>query len=244
MLTETEQAIIAICQATKYRYGHRKVRALLKKEYQIIHHRNTVQAIMQKHGLQCRVKPKRKWKAQGETILVAPDLLQRQFQADRPNQKWVTDITYIPYGNTVQYLSTIIDLYNNEIVAFKLYDHQQVPLVLDTLKEALARRAYPTGVLLHSDQGSVYTSHAFQAYMTAHHVRSSMSRRGNCWDNAVIESFHSTLKSEEFAYTKHHSLKQTEVSSRISHYLHHYNEERIQQKLDYLSPIEYGKKAA
>src|SRR5699024_464882 len=142
----------------------------------------------------------------GETVIIAPDRLKRNFKAAAPNQKWVTDITYIQYGRTVKYLSTIMDLYNNEIVAAKLYDHQQTPLVLDTLKAALEKRAYPKGVIIHSDQGSVYTSYAYQAYVMKSHLVSSMSRRGNCWDNAVIESFHSNLKSEEFIYTRFNSL--------------------------------------
>lgn len=85
---------------------------------------------MKKHHLQCRIKPKRKWKSQGESIIIAPDLLKRDFTASGPNQKWVTDITYIQYGSTTKYLSTIIDLFNNEIVAYKLYEHQQTPLVI------------------------------------------------------------------------------------------------------------------
>ncbi len=243
-LTDVEQAIIEICQSTQYRYGHRKVKALLERTYQIKRHRNTVQTIMQKHHLQCRVKPKKKWKAQGETVIIAPDRLKRNFQSAEPNQKWVTDITYIQYGRTVKYLSTIMDLYNNEIVAAKLYDHQQTPLVLDTLKEALKRRAYPEGVIIHSDQGSVYTSYAYQAYVTENNLVSSMSRRGNCWDNAVIESFHSNLKSEGFIYTRYNSLSNGETISRVNQYLKYYNEERIQEKLGYLSPIDFGVKIA
>ena len=243
-LTDVEQAIIDICESTKYRYGHRKVRALLQRDYTIKRHRNTVQAIMQKHHLQCRIKPKKKWKSQGETIIIAPDRIKRDFQAARPNQKWVTDITYIQYGRTVKYLSTIMDLYNNEIVAAKLYDHQQTPLVLDTLKAALEKRAYPKGVIIHSDQGSVYTSYAYQAYVMESHLVSSMSRRGNCWDNAVIESFHSNLKSEAFIYTRFNSLSNVETGARVNQYLKYYNEERIQEKLGYLSPINFGGKAA
>lgn len=243
-LTAVEEAVIELCQSTHYRYGHRKVTALLKRRHHLKRHRNTVQRIMQKYHLQCRVKPKRKWRAQGETVIIAPDRLKRDFQAARPNQKWVTDITYIQYGRTVKYLSTIMDLYNNEIVAAKLYDHQQTPLVLDTLKAALDSRGHPEGVIIHSDQGSVYTSYAYQAYVTAHHLVSSMSRRGNCWDNAVIESFHSNLKSEGFIYTRHNSLSDVETMSRVTQYLKYYNAERIQEKLGYLSPIDFGGKIA
>ncbi|WP_192811882.1 IS3 family transposase, partial [Paenisporosarcina sp. TG20] len=115
VLTEAEEAIIALCKKTKYRFGHRKIKKLLKNAYQLDRHRNTVQAIMQKHNLQCRIKPKRKWKSQGESVIVAPNLLQRDFTASAPNQKWVTDITYIQYGSSTMYLSTIMDLFNNEI---------------------------------------------------------------------------------------------------------------------------------
>lgn len=175
---------------------------------------------------------------------MAPDLLQRNFTASRPNRKWVTDITYIQYGNTTKYLSTILDLYNNEIVAYKLYDHQQTPLVIDTLQAALEARNYPEDVLIHSDQGSVYTSYTYQDFIKRNDLVSSMSRRGNCWDNAVIESFHSNLKSEEFQYVKFYSLTDHEVGQRVDDYLNYYNEERIQEKLGYLTPVKYGISAA
>ena len=222
-----ERAIIELSKQTKYRNGHRKIKALLQQIYQLKANRNTVQKIMQKHHLQCRIKPKRRWKSQGERIITPPDLIKRDFTASKPNQKWVTDITYIQYGNTTKYLSTIMDLFNNEIVAYKLYDHQQTPLVIDTLKLALENRNHPEGVILHSDQGSVYTSYVFQDFVKRNHLTSSMSRRGNCWDNAVIESFHSNLKSEEFQYVKFHSLRDHEVSEPVTNYLNYYNEERI-----------------
>ncbi len=239
-----EQAIVEVCKHTKYRYGHRKIKALLEQNYELTANRNTVQRVMKKHHLQCRIKPKRKWKSQGESIIIAPDLLKRDFTASGPNQKWVTDITYIQYGSTTKYLSTIIDLFNNEIVAYKLYEHQQTPLVIDTLKKALECRNNPEGVIIHSDQGSVYTSYAFQDFVKRNHLTSSMSRRGNCWDNAVIESFHSNLKSEGFQYVKFNSLSDQEVHERVNHYLTYYNEERIQEKLGYLPPIKYGGMAA
>jgi putative transposase len=241
---EHEDLIMEICKATNYRNGHRKVRAILKRTYHIHLNRNTVQKIMQKLHLQCKVKPKRKWKSQGESEMVAPNILNRDFSASKPNEKWVTDITYIQYGSETLYLSTIIDLYNNEIVAYKLYKHQQTPLVIDTLEEALHTRNHPEGVIVHSDQGSVYTSYVFQNYLKEHHLISSMSRRGNCWDNAVIESFHSNLKTEEFQYCTFNSLVNLIVVTKIDKYMYHYNEERIQEKLGYLTPKEFGIMAA
>ncbi|WP_168413002.1 IS3 family transposase [Bacillus salacetis] len=199
---------------------------------------------MQKHHLQCRIKPKRKWKSQGESVIIAPNLLQRNFTASGPNQKWVTDITYIQYGSSTMYLSTIMDLFNNEIVAYKMYDHQQTPLVIDTLKEALEMRGNPEGVIIHSDQGSVYTSYAYQKLVKKSHLVSSMSRRGNCWDNAVIESFHSNIKSEEFQYVKFNSIPNIQVVEKINEYMRYYNQDRILEKLGYLTPKEFGAQAA
>jgi len=244
VLAVEEEAIIELCKKTNYRNGHRKIKALLKKEYQIKLNRNTVQKIMQKHHLQCRVKPKRKWKSQGESVMVTPNMLERNFTASEPNQKWVTDITYLQYGSATLYLSTIMDLFNNEIVAYKIYDHQQTPLVIDTLNEALIRRGNPEGVIVHSDQGSVYTSYAYQEFMKRNHLVGSMSRRGNCWDNAVIESYHSNLKTEEFQYVKFNSISNVRVVEKVDAYLQHYNEERIQEKLGYLTPKEFGVLAA
>ncbi len=109
---------------------------------------------------------------------------------------------------------------------------------------ALESRNNPEGIIIHSDQGSVYTSYAFQDFVKRKHLTSSMSRRGNCWDNAVIESFHSNLKSEEFQYVKFNSLSDYEVRERVNNYLTYYNEERIQEKLGYLTPIKYSVAAA
>lgn len=243
-MTEAEVAITTLCRENKYRYGHRKITKLLKKNYKITLHRNTVQRMMQKYNLQCRIKPKRRWKSQGETVIIAPNLLERNFTAAKPDEKWVTDITYIQYGPNTLYLSTIMDLYNNEIVAYRLYDHQQTPLVMDTLKEALRVRGNPKGVIIHSDQGSVYTSYAYQQLVKDRDMVSSMSRRGNCWDNAVIESFHSSIKSEEFQFVKYNSLSNQEIIHRVDAYMKHYNEERIQEKLGYQSPIEFRGLAA
>ncbi len=162
VLTEVGKAINALCKKTKYRFGHRKIKKLLKSAYNLDRHRNTVQTIMQKHHLQCRVKTKRKWQSQGESVIIAPNLLQRDFTATAPNQKWVTDITYIQYGSST------------------MYNHQQTPLVSDTLKAVLEKRENPEGVIIYSDQGSVYTSYVYQALVRESHLISSMSRRGNC----------------------------------------------------------------
>ena len=224
----------------KYRFGHRKTKKLLNEDFKLDRHPNTVQAIMQKHHLQCRIEPKLKWKSQGEFVIIAPNLLQRNFTASAPNQKWVTDITYIQNGSSTMYLSTIMDLFNNEIVA----DHQQTPLVIDTFKEAPEMHGNSEDVIIHANQGNVYTSFAYQELVKKSHLISNMSRRRNCWDNAVIESFHSNIKSEEFQYVKFNSMHNIQVVEKVDEYMRYYNEDRILEKLGYLTPKEFGAQAA
>lgn len=120
-LSTVETVLIELCQRKKYRNGHCKIKALLAKKYDMKLNRNTVQKLIQKHHVQCRIKRKRKWKSQGGAGIIVPNVLERNFFAVNPNEKWVTDITYIQYGNSTFYSSTILDFYNNEIVAYKLY---------------------------------------------------------------------------------------------------------------------------
>jgi len=155
-------------------------------------------------------------------------------------QKLVTDITYLPYGNTMMYLSSILDLYNGEVVAYSIGDKQNVAFVLDTLKQL----PDVNGALLHSDQGSVYTSHEYQKAVKEKGITMSMSRKGTPADNALIESFHSTLKSETFYLEKLTCTTTAIVAQTVQEYIHYYNAIRIQAKLNNQSPIEYRQLAA
>lgn len=240
--TELEKQIIAICEQLKYRVGHRTVKGLLKNSGTTVD-RKTVQRIMQKYRIQCRIKPKRAKRMAGERHLVVPNLLEQNFKADAPNQKWVTDITYLPYGERMLYLSTILDLYNNEVIAYKISDTQNAQLVLDTLAIACQKRN-TAGIILHSDQGAQYTSSAFQVTTKENGIITSMSRKGNCFDNAVIESFHSSLKSEEFYTLKRVRLTNAIVQQKVEDYMYYYNYIRPFQKLNCHSPIEYRTMAA
>ncbi|SFM07869.1 Transposase InsO and inactivated derivatives [Gracilibacillus orientalis] len=241
--TELEQQIIDICKSLKYRVGHRMVKKILKGDHNILVNRNTVQRIMQKYTIQCRVKPKRKTRFAGESKCIVPNVLEQNFRADGPNQKWVTDITYLPFGDSMMYLSTIMDLYNNEIVAYRVNHTQAVELVLDTLKVACNGRE-TKGLILHSDQGSQYTSYAFQGLAEEKGIITSMSRKGNCFDNAVIESFHSTIKSEEFYTHQKVHLTNSIVLEKVESYMYYYNYIRPFSKLNSLSPVQFRAKAA
>lgn len=211
---------------------------ILKSKYGINVNRKTVQKIMQRFQIKCQVKKKRQKYMNGESNIVVPNILNRNFIASRPNEKWVTDITYLPYGSTMLYLSTITDLYNNEIVAYKIGTSQDIKLVLDILMAAVEIRK-PVGLLLHSDQGSVYTSYAYQNLAKEKGITTSMSRKGKCHDNAVIESFHSSLKSEGFNAQRRASMSNSKVVQIVNQYMYRYNHIRIQAKLNYLPPLEY-----
>jgi putative transposase len=241
--TDLEQLILYICKSLHYRVGHRIVRDLLRDEYQVRVNRKTVQRIMQKYNAQCRVKPKRKTYISGESQCIVPNLLEQNFKADGPNQKWVTDITYLPFGESMLYLSTIMDLYNNEVVAYRVSDSQATELVLETLQAACNGRE-TKGLILHSDQGGQYTSYAFQSLAEEKGIITSMSRKGNCFDNAVIESFHSTIKSEEFYTQGRVRLTNSIVLEKVDSYMYYYNYIRPFTKLNCLSPVGYRAKAA
>jgi len=242
-LSELEKKIIDMCQDLKFRIGHRMVRDLLRKEHKLKVNRNTVQRIMQKFNIQCRVKPKRQNYIAGESKIVVPNYLNREFDTAKPNEKWVTDITYLPYGEKMLYLSTIMDLYNNEILAYTISDKQDKALVLDTLKRACEGRDV-SECILHSDQGSQYTSYDFQEEAKKRGIITSMSRRGNCFDNAVIESFHSSLKSEEFSPLDRGKLTNHTVRQKIESYMYYYNYCRPFKKLNCQTPIEFRVMAA
>lgn len=244
LMNPLETLIVSLCEENHFRYGHRKIRALLKRNHHINRNRKTVQKIMQKYKVQCQIKVKRPKYVNGESHIVVENLLNRQFSAGKPNEKWVTDITYLPYGNSMLYLSTIMDLYNNEIVAFKVSSTQDTHLVLETLRVALEKNQPNEGIMIHTDQGSVYTSYAFQNMAKENGIITSMSRKGNCHDNAVIESFHSSLKSEGFKDQRRSSLTHCKIEDIVNQYMYYYNEIRIQAKLNYLSPIEYKGQAA
>lgn len=236
-LTKNEEAVIALCKETKLLYGYRKITALLRREMKISN--NTVQKIMQRHNLNCRVKVKR-YKKTRQQAYISNNLLKRDFKATRPLEKLVTDITYLPFGPKLLYLSSIMDCFNGEIISYSISDIQDTSLVLDTLDKL---PPILESCILHSDQGSVYTSSSYQVQVKNKSIAMSMSRKGTPADNAPIESFHSVLKSETF-YIYPELYSSTEiVSQTVVNFIKYYNETRIQAKLGYLSPEEFRSQA-
>lgn len=167
--------------------------------------------------------------------------LNRDFTASAPNQKWVTDITYLMFNGQKLYLSAIKDLYNNEIVAYQVSRRNDLKLVVDTLKKAKKKRNVK-GVLLHSDQGFQYTSRLYNNLIKKYQMKASMSRKGNCWDNACMENFFSHFKTECIYL---YSSKTAEaVKDAVCKYIRFYNHQRFQKKLNNLSPYQYRTQAA
>ena len=208
-------------------YGYRRMHIWL--EQQGIHHNpKTILRIMKKYGLLSEIRRRRKWQNLGQQVHRYENLLNRQFHADRPNAKWVTDISYIHTKEGILYLSMIRDLYDNSIVAYKTASSQTVNLVLDTVRLAMRRekKKVAAELQLHSDQGFQYTSQAYFKLMQSYKITPSMSRRGNPYDNVMAENFFSILKTECIYRHKPKSLR--EANSMIERYIDFYNSERIQ----------------
>jgi transposase InsO family protein len=207
-------------------YGYRRIQIWLDRKG-IHHNPKTVLRIMQKYSLLSVVRRK-KYRNYGEILHRYPNLLNRNFHADKPNQKWVTDISYIKTGQGVLYLSVIRDLFDNSIVTYKTGTEQNINLVLSTIRAAKKKEKVTTEVQLHSDQGFQYTSQAYFCLTQSYNITPSMSRRGNPYDNAMAENFFSILKTECIYRTKIRTYEEARLL--IGAYIYFYNNERIQLK--------------
>ena len=211
-------------------YGYRRMWKWLQKVKKIRRNPKTILRIMKKYELLSEIRRRRKWIQMGEQRHKYENLLNRQFRADKPNSKWVTDISYIHTPEGVLYLSMIRDLYDNSIVAYKTGTQQTVNLVLDTIRLAMKteKKKVAAELQLHSDQGFQYTSYGYFNLTQSYGITPSMSRRGNCYDNAMAENFFSILKTECIYRLKPKTL--AEARQAIDHYIHFYTHERIQLK--------------
>ena len=227
--TNVEKWIRQCQQESRKTYGYRRVWLWLRARNI---HRNpkTILRIMQKYGLLSEIRRRRKWVQMGQQLHKYENLLNRQFSADRPNHKWVTDISYIHTGQGVLYLSMIRDLYDNSIVAYKTASQQTVNLVLDTIRLAMKKEKNRVAaeLQLHSDQGFQYTSQGYFNLTQSYGITPSMSRRGNCYDNAMAENFFSILKTE--CIYRHKPKTLDEARMLIDDYIYFYNNQRIQIK--------------
>ena len=218
------------CQRiTDKTYGYRRVWKWLQ-DRKVQRNPKTVLRVMQKYGMLSEIRRRRKWVNLGQQVHKYENLLNRQFKTDKPNTKWVTDISYIHTKEGVLYLSMIRDLYDNSIVAYKVASRQTVSLVLDTIRLAMKneKKRVAAELQLHSDQGFQYTTQAYFKLTQSYGITPSMSRKGNPYDNAMAENFFSILKTECIYRHKPKTLK--EASNLIDRYLHFYTHERIKNR--------------
>ena len=214
-------------------YGYRRVHIWLERKG-IYHNPKTILRVMQKYGLLSAIRRK-KYRNYGDYLHKYPNLLNRDFSAEKPNQKWVTDISYIHTKQGVLYLSVIRDLYDNSIVAYKTGTEQNINLVLSTIREAKKKEKVTAELQLHSDQGFQYTSQGYFKLTKEYNITPSMSRRGNPYDNALAENFFSILKTECIYRVKLQTYEEARLL--IGEYIHFYNYQRIQLKTK-LTPLE------
>lgn len=220
----------------KGRYGYRRVTATIRNQGHLVNHK-TVQRQMVQLGLKSLVRPKKYRSYKGNVGQAAENLLKRQLHAPAANQKWVTDVTEFNVSGEKLYLSPIMDLYNGEIIAFETAKRPVYELVGNMLNKALAKLKEEEKPLLHSDQGWHYRMAGYQRTLREKGLLQSMSRKGNCLDNAAMESFFAVLKTEFFYLNKFSSIDSLETG--INEYIDYYNHDRIKMKLKGLSPIQY-----
>jgi putative transposase len=200
---------------------------------------NRVARLMQAAGIKARHKRRR---LPGQLVSavhsVAPNLLERQFQASGPNQKWAADFTYVWTAEGWLFVAVVLDLYSRRVVGWSMQSSMTAQLVMDALLMAILRRGRPEAVLHHSDQGSQYTSEDFQRLLESHGITCSMSRRGNCWDNAAMESFFSTLKTERLGRRQYRT--RNELRADVFDYIERfYNPKRRHSTIGYISPVQF-----
>jgi putative transposase len=233
---ELKEVIMQINSENKGRYGYRRITMELHNRGYIINHK-TVQRLMKQLQLKCMVRIKKYKSYRGKVGKIAPHLLQRNFKATEANQKWVTDVTEFSLFGDKLYLSPILDLYNGEIISYNISSRPTFHQTIDMLQKAFTKIPGETELVLHSDQGWQYQMKRYQHLLKEKGIRQSMSRKGNCLDNAVMENFFGLLKSELLYLQTFESIDQ--FKEELEEYLYYYNHRRIKGKLKGLSPVQY-----
>ena len=235
-----KEEITAIYHENKGRYGYRRITTELRKRNILLNHK-TVQRLMKEMGIVCRVRIKKYRSYKGEVGKIAPNLLGRNFQADIPNQKWVTDVTEFHLFGEKLYLSPILDLHSRDIVSYVISERPVLSMVTTMLEKAFAKLSNSEILLLHSDQGWQYQHKHYQRMLQEKGIQQSMSNKGNCLDNAVMENFFGLLKSELLYLQEFESMDH--FKQELVEYLDYYNNRRIKTKLKGLPPALHRQQA-
>ena len=233
---EVKEVIQQIYHEHKGRYGYRRITLELRNRGYVVNHKK-VHRLMRIMDIKCMIRKVKYRSYKGSIGTIAPNILERDFKAAMPNSKWVTDVTAfsIPAGKL--YLSPILDLYNGEIVSFNLAENPTFHQTMDMLHKAFARLPDKVNLILHSDQGWQYQMKRYQYMLQEKGIKQSMSRKGNCLDNSVMENFFGILKTEMFYGHTFSSID--DLKTEIEEYIEYYNNYRIKAKLKGMSPIHY-----
>ena len=238
--TDVKAEIVTIYHENKGRYGYRRITAELRNRGFYYNHK-TIQRLMKLLGLVCRVRIKKYRSYKGEVGKIAPNLLQRDFYAEKPNQKWVTDVTEFSLFGQKLYLSALLDLHSSYLISYTILERPVLRMVTSMLDKAFETIPNGTGLILHSDQGWQYQNKYYRQILKQKGIRQSMSRKGNCLDNAVMENFFGLLKSELLYLQKFQSMEH--FKQELVEYLDYYNNHRIKAKLKGLPPAIYRQQA-
>ena len=229
------KAIARIFEQNKGRYGYRRVYEQLRIEGHTINHK-TVAKLMAEMDLYARRRKVRYRSYKGDIGRIAPNLLQRDFMTDGPNQKWATDITQIDIRGKKCYLSPILDMWNGEIISYTISDSPNLKMVTDMLQKAFRKQTPSKGMLMHSDQGWHYQYIKYRTILQQNGIIQSMSRKGNCLDNAMMENFFGLMKNELLYPNKWEDIDEFKLA--LKEYIKYYNHKRIKLKLK-MSPVHY-----
>lgn len=233
---DAREQIKKIYHQHKGRYGYRRITIQMRNQGVVVNHK-TVLKIMASVGLKSLIRCKKYRSYKGETGTIVPNLLQRNFTSDRPCLKWATDITEFKVKDKKLYLSPVIELFNGEIISYSLSESPDFKQVSNMLDEAFKKVGAGSQLILHSDQGWQYQMKKYQFRLKQHGIKQSMSRKGNCLDNAIIENFFGIIKSELFYLKKYNNID--ELKQEIEEYITYYNNDRIKLNLKGMSPIKY-----
>lgn len=233
---EVKKDVLRVYNAHHGRMGYRRIKLELRNQGRVINHK-TVLKLMQELGIKSLVRAKKYRSYKGEQGKVAPNLLNQDFKATLPDQKWATDITEFKVTDKKLYLSPIIDLFNGEVISYTMTESPRIKPVIDMVEQLESRKTEDKPVILHSDQGWHYQMFIYQEALKRKNIIPSMSRKGNCLDNAVIENFFGTLKCELFYLREYKSISQ--LKKDIKEYIHYYNHTRIRLNLNGMSPVNY-----
>ena len=231
-----KELIKSIFHEHKGRYGYRRVTAEMRNRGFAINHK-TVQRLMDEMRLKSKIRKVRYRSYKGEVGKIAPNIIARDFVATAPNRKWATEVTQINISSTKLYLSPILDMFNGEIISYNISKRPNLEQIYDMLEKAFAKFDTLDDLILHSDQGWQYQHYGYRKRLEEHNVVQSMSRKGNCLDNAMVENFFGIMKSELLYAEKFESPE--DFMKALEEYIDYYNNKRIKSRLNGKSPVQY-----